>query len=125
MPRPMTMLRTTLHGLVVLLAVAGCDVSGSASAPPSGAETRATAAPEGPGAVPAEFAAACGKPGSRVLTGSSVTVTRADCDLTGVSISSPGKGGAVVPQPGRGVSNSGGLSLSTAPNGDVSVSVTG
>lgn len=85
---------TTLTGLVVLLAVLGCAVSGGAPVPSPGADTRATAA-------------------------------RADCDLTGVTISSPGKGGAVVPPPGRGVSNSDGLSLSTAPKGHVSVSVTG
>ena len=108
--------------LVALLGAAGCGGSSSPSSP-AGATAAASAAPDRQQAVPAKFAAACGKPGSRVSAPASITIKHADCDLTGVTISSPGQGGAVVPEPGRGVSNSGGLSLSTNPEGDVTVSL--
>lgn len=84
---------------------------------------RAAPEPDRRQAVPAEFAAACGKPGARVSAPTSMTIEHADCDLTGVTISSPGQGGAVVPAPGRGVSNSGGLSLTTNLDGDVTVTL--
>jgi hypothetical protein len=81
---------------------------------------------EGPGGdadVPPEFRAACGKPGSTVaIAATSGTVRRSDCDLRGVTLTVDrlgGVGGAVVPADGEGVGNSGGLVISTAPNGDV------
>ncbi|MCY7363828.1 MAG: hypothetical protein LH469_00655 [Frankiaceae bacterium] len=108
--------------LVALLGAAGCGGSSSPSSP-AAATAAASAAPDRQQAVPAKFAAACGKPGSRVSAPSSITIKHTDCDLTGVTISSPGQGGAVVPEPGRGVSNSAGLSLSTNADGDVTVSL--
>jgi hypothetical protein len=48
-----------------------------------------------------------GRPGSRVTVRQvPVTVPHALCDLTGVTLSYPGHGGAVVPSPGMGVGNS-------------------
>ncbi len=118
------MLPRSLPTAVVLVALAGAVCGGSSSpSSPAGATAAASAEPDRQQAVPDEFAAACGRPGSQVSAPSSITIKHADCDLTGVTISSPGQGGAVVPEPGRAVSNSGGLSLSTNPDGDVTVSV--
>jgi hypothetical protein len=79
-------------------------------------------------AVPAEFRPACGHPGSHVTVQRvPVTVPHAVCDLTGVILSYPGRGGATVPgSPGRGVANSKGLKLQVdAHTQDVTVTVTG
>jgi hypothetical protein len=79
-------------------------------------------------AVPAEFRPACGHPGSHVTVQRvPVTVPHAVCDLTGVILSYPGRGGATVPgSPGRGVANSKGLQLQVdAHTQDVTVTVTG
>jgi hypothetical protein len=47
--------------------------------------------------VPEEFRAACGRPGSRVIVRHfPVTIPHALCDLTGVTLSYPGSGGATV-----------------------------
>ena len=49
-------------------------------------------------AVPPEFRPACGRPGAHVTVRRvPVTVPHAACDLTGVSVSYPGRGGATVP----------------------------
>ncbi len=119
----MSMLPRFLAAAVVLalLGAAGCGGTRSPSSP-ANAAAAATAGPDREQAVPAESAAACGKPGSRDSTPSSVTIRHADGDLTGVTISSPEPGGAVAPEPGRGVSNSSGLSLWTSLDGDVTVS---
>lgn len=75
----------------LLLAVAACGPTGAAPAATSG---------EG---VPQEFAEACGKPGSMVMTERTrVVIKHADCDLTGVVIANQG-GGATVPGRGEGV----------------------
>ena len=79
-------------------------------------------------AVPPEFRPACGHPGSHVTVQRvPVTVPHAVCDLTGVIVSYPGRGGATVPgSPGGGVANSMGLQLQVdAHTQDVTVMVTG
>jgi len=79
-------------------------------------------------AVPPEFRPACGHPGSHVTVQRvPVTVPHALCDMTGVIVSYPGRGGATVPgSPGRGVANSKGLQLRVdVRNRDVTVTVTG
>ena len=83
--------------------------------------------PDNLSAVPAEFRAACGHPGAEVVVREvPVTVKHADCDLTGVAISYPGRGGATVPAEGGGVSNSSGFTLTVHPGTlDVTVTVTG
>ena len=49
-------------------------------------------------AVPLEFRAACGRPGAQVTVRQvPITIPHAACDLTGVSLSHPGRGGATVP----------------------------
>ena len=79
-------------------------------------------------AVPPEFRPACGRPGSHVIVQQvPVTVSHALCDLTGVILSYPGRGGATVPaSPGDGVANSTGLQLKVdSRTQDVTVTVTG
>jgi hypothetical protein len=78
-------------------------------------------------AVPPEFRPACGRPGSRVTVRQvPVTVPHALCDLTGVTLSYPGHGGAVVPSPGVGVGNSLGCQVEVdARTLDVTVTVAG
>ena len=79
-------------------------------------------------AVPPEFRPACGHPGSHVTVQRvPVTVPHALCDLTGVIVSYPGRGGATVAgSPGWGVANSKGLQLrADAHTQDVTVTVTG
>ena len=79
-------------------------------------------------AVPPEFRPACGHPGSHVTVQRvPVTVPHALCDLTGVIVSYPGRGGATVAgSPGWGVANSKGLQLRVdAHTQDVTVTVTG
>ena len=118
--RQMGMLTRSLPAAVVLVALLGAAGCGGSSSPSSLPADATDAEPDRQQAVPAEFAAACGKPGARVGAPTRIPIGHADCDLTGVTISSPGQGGAVVP--GQAVSNSGGLSLSTNPDGDVTVS---
>ena len=79
-------------------------------------------------AVPPEFRPACGHPGSHVTVQRvPVTVPHALCDLTGVIVRYPGRGGATVPgSPGGGVANSMGLQLQVdAHTQDVTVTVSG
>ena len=79
-------------------------------------------------AVPPEFRPACGRPGSRVtVRQATVTVPHALCDLTGVILSYPGRGGATVPDsPGGGVANSMGFQVQVdARTRDVTVTVSG
>ena len=79
-------------------------------------------------AVPPEFRTACGRPGSDVTVRQvPVTVRHALCDLTGVILSYPGRGGAVVPDPpGSGVGNSSGFQVHVdAHTQDVTVTVSG
>jgi len=79
-------------------------------------------------AVPLEFRPACGRPGSRVTVRQApVTVPHALCDLTGVILSYPGRGGAAVPDsPGDGVANSMGFQVQVdAHTQDVTVTVSG
>jgi hypothetical protein len=79
-------------------------------------------------AVPPEFRTACGRPGSTVTVRQvPVTVLHALCDLTGVILSYPGRGGATVPDsPGSGVANSNGFQVQVdAHSQDVTVTVSG
>jgi hypothetical protein len=79
-------------------------------------------------AVPPEFRPACGRPGSDVTVRQApVTVPHALCDLTGVVLSYPGRGGAVVPDsPGGGVWNSMGFGIQVdGHTRDVTVIVSG
>ena len=78
-------------------------------------------------AVPPELRPACGRPGSHVTVRQvPVTVSHALCDLTGVTLSFPGHGGAVVPSPGRGVANSLGCQVEVdARTLDVTITVSG
>ena len=79
-------------------------------------------------AVPVEFRPACGHPGAHVTVQRvPVTVPHALCDLTGVIVRYPGRGGATVPgSPGGGVANSLGLQLQVdAHTQDVTVTVSG
>lgn len=79
-------------------------------------------------AVPPEFRPACGRPGSDVTVRQvPVTVPHALCDLTGVILSYPGRGGAAVPDsPGSGVANSQGVQVQVdAHTQDVTVTVSG
>jgi hypothetical protein len=79
-------------------------------------------------AVPLEFRPACGRPGSHVTVRQvPVTIPHALCDLTGVSLSYPGHGGAAVTAPpGHGIANSKGFRLEVdARTLDVTITVTG
>ena len=80
-------------------------------------------------AVPPEFRAACGHPGAHVTVRKvPVTISHADCDLTGVVITYPGFGGATVPRGsgGTGIGNSLGFTLTIHPGTlDVTVNATG
>jgi hypothetical protein len=79
-------------------------------------------------AVPAEFRAACGHPGASVTARKvPVTIRHAGCDLTGVAISYPGRGGATVPRGGgQEIGNSTGFTLTVHPGTlDVTVNVAG
>jgi hypothetical protein len=78
-------------------------------------------------AVPPEFRPACGRPGSRVTVRQvPVTVPHALCDLTGVTLSYPGHGGAIVPFSGHGVGNSLGIRVQVdARTLDVTITVSG
>lgn len=78
-------------------------------------------------AVPPEFRPACGRPGSDVTVRQvPVTVPHALCDLTGVMLSYPGRGGAAVPAPGTGVASSTGFQVEVDTHTqDVTVTVSG
>jgi len=78
-------------------------------------------------AVPPEFRTACGRPGSHVrVRHAPVIVPHALCDLTGVRLTYPGRGGCIVPQPGCGTGNSMGLIVSVDGDTlDVTVEVRG
>jgi hypothetical protein len=78
-------------------------------------------------AVPPEFRPACGRPGSSVIVRRvPVTIPHALCDLTNVTLSSPGHGGAVTPSPGHGVGNSLGIQVEVdAHTLDVTITVSG
>jgi hypothetical protein len=78
-------------------------------------------------AVPPEFRPACGHPGAQVTVRQvPVTIPHAACDLTGVSVSFPGRGGATVPAPGSAVGNSMGFQLQVDSRTlDVTITVTG
>jgi hypothetical protein len=79
-------------------------------------------------AVPPEFRLACGRPDTHVTVGQvPVTVPHAVCDLTGVSLSFPGRGGATVPaRPGSAIENSEGFQVMVdSRTRDVTITVTG
>ena len=78
-------------------------------------------------AIPQEFQAACGRPGSHVRVRKvPVTIRHADCDLTGVVITYRGYGGATVPSDGASVGTGSGFSLTIHPGTlDVTVNATG
>jgi hypothetical protein len=101
--RPMAM--RVLLVLVSSLALCGC--TGGDGLRQVSADDTATAQPSDASAVPEEFRAACGKPGSKVVTERlEVTIKHADCDLTGVTIVNQDRGG-VVPEPGVGFATEG------------------
>lgn len=111
--------------LALVLLLAACapaadePSAASSASPTTGAEAQAAA-------VPRAFRRACGKPGSEVrIRKVPVTVRHADCDLSGVTIIVRGRGGAVVPDPGIGVGNSSGLSVTRDEAGDVTVDAQG
>lgn len=83
--------------------------------------------PAGQSRVPPAFRAACGRPGTVVLVRKvPITIPHADCDLTGVTISAPGRGGATVPRISGSVGTSSGLTLTIQPGTlDVTVNATG
>jgi hypothetical protein len=78
-------------------------------------------------AVPLEFRAACGRPGAHVTVRQvPVTVPHAACDLTGVSLSCPGRGGATVPDLPGGIVSSTGFQLTVDSRTlDVTITVSG
>jgi hypothetical protein len=79
-------------------------------------------------AVPPEFRPASGRPGAHVtIRQVPVTVRHAMCDLTGVSLSVPGRGGATVPaRPGSAIGNSKGFQVRVdSRTRDVTITVTG
>ena len=103
--------------LVPVLVLAAAAVAGCASATPAA----------GP-AIPPEFRAACGHPGSEVeVRKVPVTISHAACDLTGVAVSYRNRGGATVPHGGgTGIGNSDGFELTVHPGSlDVTITVTG
>ena len=105
---------------VLALVLAAGAVAGCASAAPP---TTPAARP----AIPPEFRAACGHPAAKVeVRKVPVTISHAACDLTGVAISYPNRGGATVPHGGGGIGNSSGFELTVHPGSlDVTITVTG
>ncbi len=106
----------------------GCGDGEPARVGPTAPVTSGVAEPP----VPEPFRSACGRPGSRVELPEPArpyVVPGARCDLTGVTVSYAGRGGAVVPPPGEGVSAvgdgpgaEGGLEImSDARTGDVTI----
>jgi len=102
--------------LTLALAAAAVAVTACSSHP---APTRAS--------IPAAFRPACGHPGATVtVTRLPVTIRHKVCDLTGVLISVPGRGGMVVPGSSGGVGNSQGLTLTVGNRTlDVTLTATG
>jgi hypothetical protein len=103
------------HGLaaivVLTLTAAGAAACGGSS-------------PPGRSSVPAVFRPACGHPGAAVtVTKLPVTIPHAVCDLTGVTITVPGRGGMVVPDSSGGAGNSEGLTL-TVDDGSLDIHLT-
>lgn len=100
---------------VALVVLSGCaGVSGreavTASTPPPTART----IPSSADSVPAEFKAACGRPGAEVITHRlHVVIKHAECDLAGVVIINQGRGVTVPMDPG-GVGSSSGVSVQVA-----------
>jgi hypothetical protein len=89
-----------------------------------------SSAPRSRTAIPAEFRAACGHPGTHVTVRKvPVIIRHADCDLTGVVITYPGYGGATVPGGNTsigGIGNSMGFTLTVHPGTlDVTINATG
>jgi hypothetical protein len=79
-------------------------------------------------AVPPEFRSACGRPDAHVTVRQvPVTIPHALCDLRGVRLTYPGRGGGTVPaQGGVGIGNSPGFRLEVdSQTLDVTVKVTG
>ena len=102
--------------LALALAAAAATTSAACSDP---APARAS--------IPAAFRHACGHPGAEVtVTRLPVTIPHKVCDLTGVMITVPGRGGMVVPDSSGGVGNSAGLQLTVDDrNLDVTLTATG
>jgi hypothetical protein len=104
---------------MTVLILAAAAAAGCASTP----------APAPRSAIPPEFRAACGHPGAQVEARKvPETISHADCDLTGVTISYRNYGGATVPRGhgGSGIGNSGGFTLTIHPGTlDVTVDATG
>lgn len=70
-----------------------------------------SASPSASDGVPPEFRAACGKPGSTVVTEQlKVVIKGRECHLTGVTIVDQGRS-IEVPKPGLGSSNSSGVTV--------------
>jgi hypothetical protein len=86
-----------------------------------------TSRPSSRAAIPPEFRAACGHPGSHVRVRKvPVTVRHADCDLTGVVITYRRYGGATVPGDGTSVGTGTGFTLTVHPGTlDVTINATG
>ena len=104
---------------MAVLVLAAAAVAGCASAAPKPANSPKPA-------VPTEFRAACGHPGTQVAVRKvPVTISHAACDLTGVAISYQDFGGATVPHGGGGtdISNSNGFEL-TVHSGSLDVTIT-
>jgi hypothetical protein len=101
---------------MTILAATAVAIAGCGGSPPG---SRA--------AIPPEFRAACGHPGAHVTVRRvPVTVSHADCDLTGVVISYPGYGGATVPHGSGGIGTSSGFTLEVHPGTlDVTIDATG
>ena len=86
-----------------------------------------TSQPSSRTAIPPEFKAACGHPGTHVrVRNVPVTVRHADCNLTGVVITYRRYGGATVPSEGTSVGTSSGFTLTVHPGTlDVTINATG
>src|SRR5260370_26976514 len=90
---------------ITVLALTVVNIAAYSSLPPS---------PRSP--IPPEFRAACGHPGARVTVRKvPVTISHADCNLTGVMISYPGYGGGTLPHGSGGIGNSSGFTLTVHP----------
>ena len=101
-----------LAALIVSSAVAVTGCSGGDELRQSREQDTPSSSPSAESSdVPEEFRAACGRPGSKVVTERlEVRIKHSDCDLTGVTIVNQGRG-AVVPEPGVGVGNSSGVTI--------------
>lgn len=101
------LVRTLVLLLGSALALSACSASDelqqvSADATPSARDDSG---------VPEEFRAACGKPGSKVVTERlEVRIKHSECDLTGVTIENQGRA-LPVPEPGFGSGDSTGVTI--------------